>query len=49
MTKKFLETKTLNFPEIENEILKFWDGAEKLKKSKKPRTLWVRRKKKKAA
>ena len=33
MTKKFLETKTLNLPDIENEILEFWDGAEILKKS----------------
>ena len=33
MTKKFLETKTLNLPDIENEILEFWDEAEILKKS----------------
>ena len=33
MTKKFLETKTLNLPDIENEILEFWDDAEILKKS----------------
>jgi isoleucyl-tRNA synthetase len=33
MTKKFLETKTLNLPDVETEILQFWDEANIFKKS----------------
>jgi len=37
MTKKFFETKTLNLPDVETEVLQFWDEAEIFKQSVKAR------------